>query len=169
MISGKHLRVAVQVKVRLVLVCLSTWFLHFVTTGNLSTQDSFEDDKLWYFCNFLLRIYRVKALPILHHSRLWNQRRKKHSKHWRKSRQWPPFRRPGKSTGETHCTMCYAHIQTLFWFSVLCMYLTSSVPLIPLWQVWEVPLVHQLRELPHHCRKGPAAERDDRQTLPPGW
>lgn len=35
------------------------------------------------------------------------------------------------------------------------------------WQVWEVLVVHQRRELPGHCWTGSAAERDDCQTLPP--
>lgn len=33
-------------------------------------------------------------------SRPWNLQRRKHIKLWRRSRQWPPFRRPGRSTGK---------------------------------------------------------------------
>lgn len=52
--------------------------------------------------------------------RPWNLQRKKPSKHWRKSRQWPPFRRPGKFTGETYLP-CHIYISRLvFLFYFIC-------------------------------------------------
>lgn len=62
---------------------------------------------VWLRVNVLLSfLFVCLFFSIVHHTRLWNLPRKKRSKHWKKSRQWPPFRRPGKSTGEMDFTMC---------------------------------------------------------------
>lgn len=67
----------------------------------------------WRYHMFVL----LNVLLFHYHIRPWNLQRRKHSKHWKRFRLWPPFRRPGKSTGKTHKHhMCRYVLR--FWFSI---------------------------------------------------
>lgn len=68
----------------------------------------------WLYCCVCVLL---NALPIPCHSRLWNLQRKKHRKHWKRFRLWPPFRRPGKSTGKNTCL--YSAFDSIFVYVAL--------------------------------------------------